>query len=223
MVRHPMARHMSPGMEAVVGMKRRTALAAMAGAGGACFTGTTVRADGRWNADALAAGPSAVILGNPRGDVTVAEFFDYQCPYCRRMQPVIRALLEDDPSLRLVHKHWPALGGGSILAARVALAARWQAERYGAVHAALMRLGGRFSEARIREAVAHAGLDMAALDRALATRAAEIDAALDEAERQARWLHLQGTPGYMVGRYVVHGAVGLAAMQRTVARARAAG
>lgn len=174
-------------------------------------------------ADALAIGPGAVILGNPAGDVTIVEFFDYQCGYCRQMQPAMKALLRDDPGLRLVHRHWPVLGRASVPAARIALASQWQEGRYVAVHAALMRLLGRGSEARYRAAARDAGLDLAVLDQALAGRARDLATALDVTAVQARRLRLQGTPALVIGRQLLAGAVDLTTMQQAVARARAAG
>ncbi|TNY46951.1 DsbA family protein, partial [Streptococcus pyogenes] len=70
--------------------------------------------------------PNAPVLGNLEGDVTVVEFFDYNCPYCRRVKPEVRPLIEDDPNIRLVYREWPILGDGSVFAAKAALAARKQ-------------------------------------------------------------------------------------------------
>ena len=220
-------------------MKRRTALASALR--GATLAGTTAawmagrpsasplqaaepgRHGPGFGPEALAAGPSAVVLGNPRGDLTMVEFFDYQCPYCRRVHPDVEALAAEDPNLRLVHKHWPVLGAASVHAAKVVLASRWQEGRYPAVHDALMRLSGRLDEGRIREAAQRAGLDMAALERDLDAREATLDAALREAAAQARSLRLQGTPAFVIGRYLVPGAVDLAAMRQAVARVRGEG
>jgi len=78
------------------------------------------------NRDILENDPNAPVLGNPDGDVTVVEFFDYNCPYCRRVKPQIEALLEADPNVKLVYREWPILGDGSVFAARAALASREQ-------------------------------------------------------------------------------------------------
>ncbi|MFT6105475.1 MAG: protein-disulfide isomerase, partial [Paracoccaceae bacterium] len=99
--------------------------------------------------------PNAPVLGNLNGDVTVVEFFDYNCPYCRRVKPHIETLLEEDPNVRLVYREWPILGDGSIFAARAALASREQ-EKYEEFHWALMGMQGRAEEAsviRVAEAV----------------------------------------------------------------------
>ena len=83
--------------------------------------------------------PNAPVLGNLEGDVTVVEFFDYNCPYCRRVKPEVRALIEDDPNIRLVYREWPILGDGSVFAAKAALAARKQ-DKYEEFHWAMMGL-----------------------------------------------------------------------------------
>lgn len=224
-------------------MKRRTAIMTLASAaGGLAIAGTSALwLTGRSGApvqaaepgsqqgasgfgpEALATGPSAIVLGNPRGDVTMVEFFDYQCPYCRRVHPDVEALVAEDRNLRLVHKHWPVFGPASIHAARLALAARWQERGYAPVHDALMRLPGRLDEARVRDAAREAGVDMTALERDLEARGAEIEAALDEASAQARLLRLQGTPAFVIGNYLVPGALDLATMRRVVDEVRGAG
>lgn len=92
--------------------------------------------------------PNAPVLGNPEGDVTVVEFFDYNCPYCRRVKPEVRALIEEDPNIRLVYREWPILGDGSVFAAKAALAARKQ-DKYEEFHWAMMGLEGRAEEASV--------------------------------------------------------------------------
>ncbi|WP_198382238.1 DsbA family protein [Roseomonas sp. KE2513] len=168
----------------------------------------------------LARGPSAVILGNPAGDVTMVEFFDYQCPVCRRVQPDVRALLEEDPGVRLVHKHWPMLTPTSTYAARMALASRWQEGRYEPLHQALMRLPGRLDDNRVRAAAESSGINLIALERDQRQRSDEIDVALGEALVQARQLRLQGTPGFVIGRYLVPGGMDLAGMREVVGKIR---
>ena len=170
--------------------------------------------------DALARGPSAVILGNPQGDVTVVEYFDYQCPVCRRVHPFVKQLAAEDEGVRIVHKHWPVFGAASTYASRIALAARWQG-RYEQVHDAIMALPGRLDEDSIRWAASDAGLDLARAERDLEERAAEIEAAFGEAMIQARVLRLRGTPGFVIGSYLVPGGLDLKTMKAIVAEVRA--
>jgi protein-disulfide isomerase len=98
--------------------------------------------------DTLERDPNAPVLGNPEGDVTVVEFFDYNCPYCRRAKPEIEALLEADANVRLVYREWPILGEGSVFAARAALAAREQG-LYEEFHWAMMGMNGRAEESSV--------------------------------------------------------------------------
>ena len=91
--------------------------------------------------DVLERDPNAPVLGNVDGDVTIVEFFDYNCPYCKRVKPEIQALMAADPDIRLVYREWPILGEGSVFAARAALAARNQG-KYEEFHWAMMGLQG---------------------------------------------------------------------------------
>jgi protein-disulfide isomerase len=116
------------------------------------------------NRDLLENDPNAPVLGNPEGDVTVVEFFDYNCPYCRRVKPHIEALLEADPHVRLVFREWPILGDGSVFAARAALAAREQG-KYQEFHWALMGIAGRAEEVSVIQVAEQVGLDVAQLRR----------------------------------------------------------
>ena len=96
----------------------------------------------------LVRGPGAVVLGNPTGDVTIIEFFDYRCPYCRQMHPMLNRLLAEDHGVRFVAKEWPVFGGPSVTAAKIALAADWQG-KYTAVHQALMEHEGTLDETKV--------------------------------------------------------------------------
>ena len=158
------------------------------------------------------------VTGNPLGTVTVSEFFDYRCPYCRMMQPTLAALLAKDKRVRLVAKEWPIFGGPSVTAARIALAARWQG-KYAAVHDALFQLPRTMDEESIRAAVASAGADMVRLDRDLANRGKEIDAELATVDREARAVGFQGTPGFVIGTLVAPGAIPPAGLADMVNRA----
>ncbi|WP_162629959.1 DsbA family protein [Azospirillum ramasamyi] len=169
--------------------------------------------------DDLTHGPSAVVLGNPQGDVTVIEFFDYQCPVCRRVHPFLEQLVAEDKNVRVVHKHWPVFGASSIYAAKIALAARWQ-DRYEQVHHAFMSISGRLDEEKIRKAASEAGLDLARAERDLKERAAQVDQAFKQASAQAAMLKLQGTPAFVIGSYLVPGGLDLKGMKEIVADVR---
>jgi protein-disulfide isomerase len=111
----------------------------------------------------------APTLGNPNGDVTVVEFFDYQCPYCRKIAPEIQQVVQDDGKVRLVLKDWPVLGPVSIVAARMALAAKYQ-DKFVQAHDAMIGISSKLTEPRIRELLVGAGIDIDRLDRDLSAK-----------------------------------------------------
>jgi protein-disulfide isomerase len=168
----------------------------------------------------LAADPNTPVAGNALGTVTITEFFDYRCPYCRIMQPTLEALVAKDRRIRLVFKEWPIFGGASVVAARIALAAQWQG-KYSAVHKAFFVLPRSTDEAAIRNAAAEAGVDVVRLDHDLATRGREIDVALTAVDSEARAIGFQGTPGLVIGNIVAPGAMPEAELGKLVERAAA--
>ena len=161
--------------------------------------------------------PEGMIGGNPDGDVTVVEFFDYNCGYCRRAGPEVTALLAADDGVRLVYREWPVLGEGSEAAARVALASRAQG-RYGEVHAALMGSRQRLDEAAALGIAEGLGLDM---DRLRADMTAPaVEAHLAETMRLAQSLGFSGTPSFVIGDQTVPGFVEAEVMGELVEEAR---
>jgi protein-disulfide isomerase len=163
--------------------------------------------------------PNSPVLGNPKGAVTVVEFFDYRCPYCRIMEPRLHELLTQDKSVRLVLKDWPIFGGVSVYAAQVAIAAGWQG-KYAPVHDALFTLQRTMDRDAVRNAARKAGVDLAQLDRDLSARSAEIDRILGKTDVEARTLQLQGTPGFVIGHNLVPGALSLEDLEHLVAKAK---
>lgn len=152
--------------------------------------------------------PASPVLGNAKGKVTIIEFTDYRCPYCRVMQSRLDVLLRENREIRLVMKEWPIFGETSVYAAKVALAANWQG-KYGAVHAALFALPRTMDKDAVREAAGKAGVDLARLDKDLAARGPEIAAMLARNDTAARLFQLQGTPGFVIGHDVYFGALSL--------------
>lgn len=163
--------------------------------------------------------PSSPVLGNPKGKVTIIEFTDYRCPYCRVMQSRLDVLLRENKDIRLVIKEWPIFGEASVYAARVALAANWQG-KYGAVHAALFALPRTMDKDAVREAAGKAGVDLIRLDKDLAARGPEIAAMLARNDVAARLFQLQGTPGFVIGHDVYFGALSLEQLRRYVKAAK---
>ncbi|WP_404371858.1 DsbA family protein [Sphingomonas sp. MMS24-J45] len=152
--------------------------------------------------------------GNPNGDVTLVEYFDYNCGYCRASLPAIAALLKSDPKIRIVYRDFPILAQSSVDAAKMSLAAAEQG-KFQAFHDALYA-GGPVTAQSIATAAQRAGLDMARA-AAFAPRAQEEIAAN---EAMAQKLGLTGTPSWVIGRKVVSSALPLEELQKAIAAAR---
>jgi len=170
---------------------------------------------------ALFASPRQVVLGNPDGNVTFVEFFDYNCGYCKRAMDDMLTLLKDDPKLKVVLKEFPVLGPGSVEAAQVAVAVRMQdktGKKYLEFHQKLLGARGQADKARALAVAKDIGLDMGRLDKDLAS--AEVKATLQESFKLAEALGLNGTPSYVIGDDVVVGAVGLDALKEKVNTSR---
>jgi protein-disulfide isomerase len=165
--------------------------------------------------------PAAPMMGNRDGDITIVEWSDYQCPYCRRVEPELRQIVQDDGKVRLVLKDWPILGPVSVTAARMALAAKLQ-DKYDAAHEAMMGVNSKLTEPRINELLAGAGVDMDRLKRDLAGRAGDIDAILKRNNDQAEAFGFRGTPSFIVGKFRVPGALTMAEFEQVIADARKA-
>ena len=160
-----------------------------------------------------------VVLGNPKGDVTVVEFFDYNCGYCKRALPDMLSLIEKDPNVRIVLKEFPVLGPGSTEAAKVAVAVgRAAPEKYLDFHKRALSMRGQIDKAKAIEAALAAGIPQATLDKALADK--EVEATIEEVYGLAGALGLSGTPSYVIGEEVVPGAIGLSKLQARIAEAR---
>ncbi|RBI83465.1 DsbA family protein [Rhodosalinus halophilus] len=167
--------------------------------------------------DLLEQDPNAPVLGNPDGDVTIVEFFDYNCPYCRQVKPEIEALLAADSNVRLVYREWPILGEGSVFAARAALAAREQ-DLYEEFHWALMGMNGRAEEAAVMRVAEEVGLDLVQLRRDMA--APEIEEHIATSMRLSQALGFNGTPSFVIGEALVPGLVEQEQLQALVAQVR---
>jgi len=171
--------------------------------------------------EALFSSPRQVVLGNPDGNVTFVEFFDYNCGYCKRAMDDMLTLLKDDPKLKIVLKEFPVLGPGSVEAAQVAVAVRMQdksGKKYLEFHQKLLGGRGQADKARALAVAKDIGLDMSRLDKDLA--GPEVKATLQESFKLAEALGLNGTPSYVIGEDVVVGAVGLGALKEKVNNSR---
>jgi protein-disulfide isomerase len=176
------------------------------------------------NAAALFSSPHQVTLGNPHGDVTLVEFFDYSCGFCKRALPDMLTLIKEDPNLKIVLKELPILGAGSAEAARVAIAVRMQdpdGQKYLAFHQELLGGAGSAGKEKALVAAKDQGLDMARLEQDAASD--EVSATLSEDVELASAMGINGTPGYVVGDKVVLGAVGITALKERIEAARGHG
>ena len=171
------------------------------------------------HAEALFRDPADPSKGNPQGAVTVVEFFDPRCGYCKRMRPVVEELLRRQRDVRWVMKDLPILGPSSVLASRALLAAQRQG-RYAELHDAVLRLREEPAEPVLRREAERAGLDWARLKRDMEDPA--VQRRIEANTRLAQALGIQGTPAMVVGETLVPGAVDLAALERQVAEARTA-
>ncbi|MEM9798031.1 MAG: DsbA family protein [Pseudomonadota bacterium] len=169
--------------------------------------------------ESLEADPNAPVLGNPDGDVTLIEFFDYNCPYCKRAGEEVAKLLESDGNIRVVYREWPILGEGSVFAARAALAAREQ-DRYPEFHEALMTARGRLGETSVLKIAADLGLDIDKLRADM--QSPDVQAHIDTSMQLAQSLGLTGTPGFVVGEEMAPGFLEAAQLQELVDAAREA-
>jgi protein-disulfide isomerase len=173
------------------------------------------------NGGELFSSPRQVTLGNRRGDVTLVEFFDYNCGFCKRALADLIALMKSDPKLKVVLKEYPILGPDSVEAARVAVAVRMQdagGARYLEFHRKLLENRGHNDKARALAAAEEVGLDMARLERDMASN--EVTKSIDESMRLGKALAINGTPGYVVGDRVIVGARGQQVLKDDVAAAR---
>ena len=159
--------------------------------------------------------------GNADGDITIVEYFDYQCPYCRKISPDLAKVVREDGHVRLVFKDWPIFGGVSIYAARITLASRYQ-DKFAEAHEALISLKEKLSEAKVDAALSAAGIDLARAKADLAANRTEIDAVLARNHEQATGLGFQGTPAFIIGHFRVPGAPNAQAFKQAIADARAA-
>lgn len=167
--------------------------------------------------------PHNAVAGNPNGDITIVEFFDYNCGYCKRALQDVEALVKADPNLRVVLKDFPVLGPESVEASMVAVAARAQlkGDKVFEFHRRLMESRGRANKDRALAVAKEMGLDVARLQKDM--DAPTVRAALQEAVELGDKLGLTGTPAFVIGEEVVFGAVGQESLRNTVAAVRKCG
>lgn len=173
------------------------------------------------NAAALFSSPNQVTLGNPKGNVTFVEFFDYNCGYCKHAMGDMLTLMKDDPKLKIVLKEFPVLGPGSVEAAQVAVAVRMQdktGKKYLEFHQKLLGGRGQANKAAALAVAKEIGMNMPQLEKDMASP--EVKTTLQENFKLAEALGMNGTPSYVIGDNVIVGAVGLDALREKVNTSR---
>lgn len=178
-------------------------------------------ADPATTREMIVADPAAPVAGNPKGDVTIVAYVDYNCGFCKKSAPALEKLVKADGKIRLVYKDWPILAESSISGAKLALAAKYQG-KYEAAHHALMGLvGAKVPTEKMTAALTSAGIDMTRLAADGETHAKEIVALLKRNDAQAKGMLFQGTPVYLIGPLKVAEALDYAGFKEAVTQARA--
>ncbi|MBN8970469.1 MAG: DsbA family protein [Rhizobiales bacterium] len=197
-------------------------VAGLLGAGVSASRAATVDAsDDVLSEGAVLRDPDIPVAGNANGDVTIVEYFDYNCPYCRKLAPELAQVVFDDGKVRMVFKDWPILGPVSVYASKMALATRYQ-DKFVQAHEAMMNTSSRITESRIREMLTEAKIDVDRATRDLETHGAEIDRVLKRNEEQAKAFGFRGTPSFIVGKFRVPGILTMAQFDQAIADARKA-
>ena len=170
--------------------------------------------------DELLRDPASPVGANPAGDVSIVEFFDYRCPYCKAVAPDLAKALAADGKVRLIYKEFPILGASSMLAAKAALASQQQG-KYIPFHEKLIAFKGNLDEVAIYAMAADIGLDVAKLKSDM--QKPEIDAAIQRNYKLADKLAIQGTPAFVIGSELLPGAASVDELTAAIRRARSGG
>jgi len=173
------------------------------------------------SSEAVLHDPRVPADGNPNGDLTIVEYFDYRCSSCKRVNSALRKIALEDENVRLVFKDWPVFGGISIYMARVALAAKFQ-NKFLEAHNALISLRRAPRERNVLASLAGAGIDISRLKRDLSIHKKEINAILARNQQQAAAFGFEGTPGFIIEQFRVPGVFNTQDFKKLIAEARAA-
>lgn len=173
------------------------------------------------NRDLIYSADGAVVVGNPNGDVTLVEMYDYNCGYCRSTMPDVVALVDGDPNLKLVLRQFPILSQGSVDAAKVGVLVAKSGVDYWSFHQALFTGRGQVDGETALRAAADLGLRPEDLRAKLVDP--EVGAALDNSYKLAQQLQITGTPTFIIGDEVIPGAVGVDVLRAKIANVRKCG
>lgn len=163
--------------------------------------------------------PDAPVLGNPKGDVTVVEFFDYQCPYCKKSHPDVEAVVAEDGNVRLIMKDWPVFGEASVFASQAVLGAN-ELGGYKKAMEVLMATPGSLSEDDVKGLLTSAGLDLSKIAEAVRRNDRKISDLLTRNYNQALAFNFSGTPSFAVGRATSSGVLSKDELRGLIKRAR---
>ena len=159
------------------------------------------------------------VIGNPKGDVTVIEFFDYRCPFCKKVFQTTEKLLKEDGNIHYIYKEFPILGPVSVYASQAALATwKTKPEKYHALHAAIMMARGDLTEERVLMLAEDIGLDTNALEKAM--KDPEVEQEIKQNIKVAGALGITGTPSFIIENRIIPGAVSLQDLKDIIAEAR---
>lgn len=173
------------------------------------------------NRKAIFEDPDSIVGGNPNGDVTLVEFFDYTCGYCKMMSPMLNELIRKDGKVRFIYKEWPVRGPVSEFASEAAIAAQTQSRtKYIAFHNALFAAQGQLSEDRIMAIAQQQGLNVEKLRAEM--KSAKVQSVINRNHQLGQALGLRGTPAFIIGNQIIPGAISAEEMTAAIKRARAA-
>jgi protein-disulfide isomerase len=165
--------------------------------------------------------PDAPVLGNPRGDVTIVEFFDYQCPYCKKSHPDVESVVAEDGNVRLIMKDWPVFGDVSVFASQAVLGAN-ELGTYKQAMEALMATPASLSQDDVKKLLTSAGLDLSKVAEAVRRNDKKISDLLTRNYNQALAFNFGGTPSFVIGRATSSGVLSKDELRELIKRARAA-
>jgi len=189
----------------IINLKKFALAASLAAAAVvSCLAPALAEEDRVTSRDRVLRDPEIVSIGNDKGDITIVEWFDYQCPYCKKLSPDLEKVVQEDGKVRLVLKDWPILGEPSPYAAQLVQATKYQG-KFKEAHVALMRRVGRLTNGTIEETLAGAGIDVEKAKSDLAAHKTEIDDLLKRNNDQAEGLGFNSTPSFIVGTFRVPG------------------
>lgn len=165
--------------------------------------------------------PAIPVAGNPDGNLTIAEYSDFNCPYCRKVFPTLQRVVREDGKIRLVHKLWPIFGAASVYSAQMVLATRPQG-KFVQAYEAMMTTTARVTDELTDKTLAAVGVDVKRAKLDLQKNIGEIGAVLKRHNTQAQGLGFQGTPSFIIGKFRLYGAHSDEVFKQAIADARKA-